>query len=126
MTAFLTCLSCYSVYGGKERPCPNCGAGLVEIDENIAPIIVKLNEKGYETWACCAGHLYEPAGYIAFCEKYDLPDVYLAGFRLDEFDGNSCIRWSWRGDEADSFESLRKIHVAMAQLNEYVDKLPEV
>ena len=38
-----------------------------EIDEKIAPHIKKLNDKGYLTDMCCAGHPEEPcAGYITF------------------------------------------------------------
>ena len=38
-----------------------------EIDEKIAPHIKKLNNKGYLTDMCCAGHPEEKeAGYIIF------------------------------------------------------------
>ena len=38
-----------------------------EIDEKIAPHIKKLNNKGYLTDMCCAGHPEEHcAGYITF------------------------------------------------------------
>jgi hypothetical protein len=56
-------------------PCPNafCTSfeSLVEIDENILPIVMKLNEKGFITKACCAGHFYQeeiPNCYIAFAK----------------------------------------------------------
>lgn len=60
--------------------CPVCLTKVTkihEIDEWIAPIIVKLNELGYHTIACCQGHYLDykhgiHGGYILFDKVYDM------------------------------------------------------
>jgi len=47
-------------YDPKEdkNQCPiiHCGWKLIQIDENMIPIITTLNQKGYKTTNCCSGH----------------------------------------------------------------------
>lgn len=72
----VTCNECGEYYETTEEP----------LDPNIAPVIMMLNRKGYETVACCEGHKY-PAGmnvgacqfYIKFKEfkYYKLTEKYL-------------------------------------------------
>lgn len=51
-----------------------------EFDEEMIPIIIELNSKGYKTLFCCQGHIdecqcidydYRMCTYIAFAEKYN-------------------------------------------------------
>lgn len=54
----------------------------VEIDDNLVPVILSLNNKGYRTQFCCEGHapLYET--YILFWNYYfdeNIPDGFKKG-----------------------------------------------
>jgi hypothetical protein len=74
------CLKCKRIYDAnllagtkssyyKECPDITCGHKAFRIDENMIPIILELNNKGYETEFCCSGHHYEqPDLYIKFGE----------------------------------------------------------
>lgn len=62
---------------------------LVQIDKLMLPIIRELNEKGYETAGCCAGHIeeeeFKTTGiYIAFKEEYDFDEAFPAGGRYSK------------------------------------------
>lgn len=54
---------------------------LVQIDKLILPIIRELNEKGYKTTGCCAGHPSEGYLniYICFAEDYDFDEPFPDG-----------------------------------------------
>lgn len=103
------CLSCLSVFkpelishlpklpvtpDGKDGelvgiPCPtsSCSGQVIEIDELILPVIFILNYKGYQTKACCSGHVYHQISdtYIMFQVGVELPELP-DGFRVDESD----------------------------------------
>ena len=76
----MLCLCCGEIYNKedfKEYPyCPKVSCvsdiNLVEIDENMIYPIKILNEKGWITRFCCAGHLYESciSAYISFKEEF--------------------------------------------------------
>ncbi len=55
------CMGCYEVYDRELGYCPkvNCHCDVVEIDELMLPAIKILNQKGYITEYCCAGHVYD-------------------------------------------------------------------
>lgn len=83
----------------------------VECDDKIAPIILKLWEKGYITKACCQGHRagekYEWAVncYIAFYGTYHFYKDYAGwttppGFYLQVFD-DGCWGIYAEGEEED-------------------------
>ena len=85
--SFLYCFDCDSIYdsesltptdieGVKYYFCPNkyCDSDrmLVELDEQMIPIIKMLNKKGYETQYCCSGHEWHDFGaYISFETGFD-------------------------------------------------------
>lgn len=60
--------------------CPICIGSyntLVELDEWLAEIIVKLNQLGYTTYSCCQGHKIDERNgcnnsYIMFLYDYDI------------------------------------------------------
>ena len=54
------CMGCYEVYDRELGYCPkvNCHRDVVEIDELMLLAIKILNQKGYITEYCCAGHVY--------------------------------------------------------------------
>ncbi|MBL4952165.1 hypothetical protein JK635_08060 [Neobacillus sp. YIM B02564] len=71
-----------------ESPCPYCKQGsVVELDDVIAPTVMELRRKGYETMFSCGGHWYEemPIIQIVFlfgCDEVpdvtDLPDGFFS------------------------------------------------
>lgn len=118
----LLCFNCYSVRAGEERECDLCEKGnLIEIDENIIEIIIKLNKKGYETWACCSSHIYDSVGFIVFNKLYSFPES--DQLEIDIFDRNkSCIRWVTPQTENSFLHSIQKF---MSYLDLYVDNLAQ-
>lgn len=68
-----TCLKCYNLFNRHTdlmpySPCPifQCDGKVVEIDDNILQTIIELNQKGYPTEFCCAGHTWGNDPYIVF------------------------------------------------------------
>lgn len=67
------CFTCKSIYGSRVEhlprstsqpklivcPTKGCSSPLIEIDDGILPIILVLNEKGYDTHTSCSGHMYD-------------------------------------------------------------------
>lgn len=85
--------------------------GWVFLDEEIAEVIQILNEKGFITDFCCAGHWIEDnhkgQGYIAFCQAPPFGPMTVP-FHWDEKPGagwDGVLRW-----EAQSEEQLEKCH----------------
>jgi len=86
------CLTCYqiidpSVYRrgeGKYDRCPimGCENRIAWIDENLLPIIITLNKKGYRTQNCCAGHIWAKYPFINIDFGYGviLPETPPKGF----------------------------------------------
>lgn len=51
------CLNCFEIFKpehitGKNCPTLNCNHTLVDVDEELAPVIVALNKKGFHTTSC--------------------------------------------------------------------------
>lgn len=51
------CLNCFEIFKPKyitEKKCPtlNCNHALIDVDNELAPIIVSLNKKGFHTTSC--------------------------------------------------------------------------
>lgn len=94
------CLNCGSIYDdrpkmkfsdpdyGDSYECPNlvCKDVMIEVDEQILPVIKILNNKGYSTVGSCSGHCYDndTIPYIEFEKGISLPSVP-AGWRLNKF-----------------------------------------
>ena len=75
------CLECWQVFDYRIVPnlgeggyCPvkGCLGEIIDLDENFIAVIKTLNEKGYETFGCCSGHIWDygvpgsARSYIAF------------------------------------------------------------
>ena len=77
-----TCLECFNLFNRytdllPDSPCPilHCCGQVVEIDDNILQTIIQLNQKGYPTAFCCAGHTWGNDPYIVFEDS-----VYINAF----------------------------------------------
>ena len=80
----------------------------VEIDDNIADIIVTLNKKGYYTRACCEGH--EGAdyfNYILFAEP-----LKTAPYNANISPNRYSISYKWKrkrgGIEREEYEAFKR------------------
>ncbi len=90
---YAVCFNCYEIYHNMILQynnsktiycCPKvkCEAEVFFIDENMIPIIMVLNKKGYLTRACCSSHIWDPACmYISFYTgikfNSDLPKEFI-------------------------------------------------
>ena len=92
------CSRCYKVYNPSylstfklvtypKYYCPDvtCGDELIELDEQMIPVIKTLAQKGYTTLNCCASHFYENNGfipYISFMGLHAFDEELLNKYRL--------------------------------------------
>lgn len=136
------CLECWEVYYNEQDFCPkrSChGSPVAEIDELMLPTIKILNEKGYSTTNCCAGHVYDDCcyPYIAFheylrqdiLEDDELKEIFSnlpEGWELEIDDE----RWSFclrnhipESDMIIMYENIAKANLALLK---YVEKLPDI
>lgn len=88
---YALCLSCFEVFNPsvfdenvQHNICPkmSCANEIILVDENLIPIIVELNQKGYYTRNCCSSHTWHQDLYIEFQDDIDLPDPPV-GFSLE-------------------------------------------
>lgn len=107
-------------------------------DGLIADAIIKLNDKGYDTLYCCSGHADEimPAPYIMF--GYDASIGFsITGittpnnwrYNCEESSNNIPLRFRiYRpitDEEYEIFGAEGIIKIAMRELNNWVDSLPD-
>lgn len=66
-----------------------------ECDELIAPVIILLNKKGYQTEHCCSGHLYGDMDEVIYChedkEEADIFKIFPSTSHYYKV-GNNCFR----------------------------------
>jgi hypothetical protein len=88
------CTFCQSVLVDdyKDEFCPlrECKGRVADIDESIAPAIIELNTRGYETQFSCSGHFNRVHldNYIAFAVGVEI-DTAPEGFDLERFEDDS-------------------------------------
>jgi len=104
---------------------------VVEIDDDLVPIIVQLNEKGYITEYCCSGHAYVGSGdeyprtYIKFAApiRKDLFPSLPFGFKIENAqDGSVVIDAEYNPSKG--LHTHAKVAKGIARLALWVDKLP--
>lgn len=137
----LVCFNCWGVFEreglidyGEDTPCPaaGCVGSLIEIDENLIAIIRVLNEKGYYTTNCCAGHVWGggipdsgwDSAYIAFdpdVSRKELEPLPI-DWTLDKSskDGE-VIRTEYSGDDPIEFQAA--ILKGILELGKWADGL---
>jgi hypothetical protein len=122
---------CWEPYDRDLDYCPkkSCDGDVVEIDDDLVPIIVQLNEKGYLTEYCCSGHagseFVDPSTYIMFVPqvKKELFTNIPAGFKLENAqDGSVVIRARYKASTL--LRTHAKVARGIARLALWVDKLP--
>lgn len=138
------CMECYEVYYVNLGYCPKVtchGSEVVEIDDLMMPIIVKLNQKGYCTDYCCSGHSYldYSAPYVAFSSLIEeifedgefeaLCENLPAPWRLEIDENTNRVRkFCFRCEVKDGtlVERYEKIVMANLALLKFVEELPDL
>lgn len=129
----IMCLKCFQTYE-KSRVvhdwkkdyniCPKatCHGKIVEIDELMLPIIQLLNQKGYHTAFCCAGHAYvsTPNTYIKFQDEIDLPMIP-HGFN---WENENIIRKSYNKKDT-YYKKYIDILNTMRELYDWAEGIPD-
>lgn len=64
-----------------------CNHIMIDLDEEIAEQVIKLNKKGYLTLFSCSGHTIDSTGYILF----DIKDMYIGNYISSALKGLKCI-----------------------------------
>lgn len=97
---------------------------LVQIDKLILPIIRELNEKGYKTTGCCAGHPSE--GYldihICFAEDYDFDEPFPDGGRYSKV--KHCISYAVSAEDCDNLADFQR--ETLYRLSDWAEMLFEL
>lgn len=116
-------------YGGKiEYICPkeSCEGDVIELDELIAPTIIKLNKKGYHTQYCCSGHWYSEHStpYIYFhkdCEPPTCPESF--SFEDTPDDTGKVIRAKYVSSGSIKYDFVIEVN---KQLLQWAEALPDI
>ena len=100
----LVCMYCGETYDKSKvsfyednewNQCPknNCDGYLLDIDEEILPQIILLNNKGYSTQYCCQGHMDSSVTrlYILFENIYYFDDLPNGFVEEDTTGSRTCI-----------------------------------
>ena len=107
-------------------------------DELIADAIIKLNDKGYDTLYCCSGHVDEilPAPYIMFGYEasiaFSITGITTPNnwkYDCEKYSNNIPLRLRMyrpiTDEEYEIFGVEGIIKIAMKELNNWVDSLPD-
>ena len=118
-------------------PCvdKNCNGSIVEVDENILPIIKLLWNKGYNTNHCCSGHAYQADSnvvnetYISFRDSYTFQDIPLGfSYITTEDEINNIKRKSHTIrktiESKNEYETMSELNYTMLLLYKWAESLP--
>ena len=102
---------------------------IFELDDKIADIIIKLNQKGYNSEACCSGHSDENNSnpYIMFTQSasYMLEEHGVPNNWHKEPFPVLLISRDFTQEELDTLGKETCIDVAMKELANWVDKIDD-
>ena len=102
---------------------------IFELDDKIADSIIKLNQKGYNSEACCSGHSDESNSnpYIMFTQSasYLLEEHGLPNNWHKEPFPVLLISRDFTQEELDTLGKKTCIDVAMKELANWVDKIDD-
>ena len=101
-----------------------------EVDDKIAGAIIKLNQLGYTTSYCCSSHPGDKDSdppYIMFTKLVSpwiktIPNNWYIDKRFKE----CVIKREFSDEEKEIFTGEQLVDLAMKELNNWCDKLPEV
>ena len=124
MSGYWICGNCFKLTEtkGKSYFC-KCGGAKLHIDENMIPIIIELNKKGYKTKACCSGHLinfqsncHTTTGYIYFGNGNNIEKMLSVKNSEWELDNNQkVLRWSYK-NPLELYETILDLYKKVLKL----------
>lgn len=91
----LGCTHCWTVHREGVEFCRNCIPirQVDKVDTRIFDVILKLNQKGYPTYACCSGHATNSYGAAYFGMSMVIePENVPEGFSVQVKDGRSIYQ----------------------------------
>ena len=99
-----------------------------ECDDKICDAIIELNLKGYSSDFSCSGHPgFETLPYISFTRVASLYiETHPNNWMIDNKLGNVVIRRYFTDEEFLIFTDDQLIDLAMQELSNWIDTLPEV
>lgn len=117
-------------------PCvdPYCYGSVVEIDENILPIIKLLWNKNYTTKFCCSGHVQEMGLdgvnniYIYFDRGYkfqNIPTGFKYTITKEENNKKACMI-NKRITKTNVLEYMQELADVMQALYKWAEELPQI
>ena len=100
-----------------------------EIDDKIAPAIIKLNQLGYTTTYCCSSHPEDKDSdppYIMFTKLVSpwiktIPNNWYVDKRFKE----CVIKREFSNEEKEIFTKEQLVDIAARELDNWVDSLPK-
>ena len=99
---------------------------IFELDDKIADIIIKLNQKGFETAMSCSGHPDEKeiTPYVMFTRFVSYRIEYIPfGWVVDENFEELVIRRFFTEEEEKIFTKEQLVDIAAKELDNWVDSL---
>ena len=127
MSGYWMCGKCFKLTEtkGKTSFC-RCGGPKLHIDENMIPIIVELNKRGYTTKAGCSCHLinfqsncHTLTGYIYFAKGNNIERILSVKYSEWELsDNQKVLRWH--------YENPLELYETILDLYKKVLKLPDI
>ena len=133
----LVCMYCGEVYNkdnivfdkyNEWNQCPkaNCDGYIVDIDEEILPHIMLLNNKGYATQYCCQGHLNNSVArlYILFENIYYFDDLPKGFIEEDPTGNRTCI--SFEPKSKNNKQKYKELLKARINLYDWIYKLDDI
>lgn len=134
----LVCMYCGETYDKSKvsfyednewNQCPknNCDGYLLDIDEEILPQIILLNNKGYSTQYCCQGHINNSVVrlYILFEQEYTFKSLP-KGFIVEEntTENRTCI--SFEPKSKNNKQKYKELLKARINLYDWIYKLDDI
>ena len=98
---------------------------LDDIDDDLVPVLIELNEKGYRTDGCCSGHLEQ-------IEKYGTWDIYISFQKIYDFkdiklNKNGIYKLEYEGNKKATVQEKNEVRLKkIDELLEWAKKLPKI
>lgn len=116
----MKCLECGQSQIDDWNPCKACSSTKL-IDVELYDVIKTLNDKGYPTQFCCAGHDHDRLGdgymhgYIFFDRVFELPSLPKFSYLCREHDWQGrglTFRWESKSEKGKTIKMKRLLRWA--------------
>lgn len=118
------CWDIHSLYGFEHTQC-RCGGDIVHIDDQMVTIVRNLNEKGYKTQYCCAGHDYEqhvtsPYVQILLSQSYNVDIAECTGTEVVTTATGDIINYHRLNDTVEIEQMIDHIGSNVKDVHDYL------